>query len=252
MINKEIRCVIITLLLQVIPLFAYAQFTIYSPDDNVWPAVYQVEDMDSYEIKTYNLWINNGIRNWLILEYINAARAQFNLEASPATIITFHFSVLKDTTEEMNGLNQIYLELINTTPKTIKSVTFKFGFKKGGQPLYDIKSGDPYSILKFSNILGRTKSNHYDEIRKSVRHTYHLLDYRDADYFKPFYNKNSTTAKIESIHIVYSDGTTSNTAALFDKGNNNQYRLLHDGPIAPLIQYQEKEADFIEVNTDEQ
>lgn len=242
---------IITLLLQAIPLCAYPQFTSYSTDDNVWPAVYQVEDMDSYEIKTYNKWINNGISNWLILEYINAVRSQFNLEAAPATIIAFYFKVLKDTTKEMNGLNKIGLELINTTPKTIKNVTLRFSFKKDGEPLYDIKSGDSYCILKFSNLSGRTKSHQYEEVRKSVRHTYHTLNFRNAYYIKPIYNKNSTTATIESIHIVYSDGTTANTAALFDKGYNHQYNLLHDGPLAPLIQYQEKEVDFINDNSDE-
>lgn len=241
MVADKIKYIFICAILM-FPLISYAQFTSYHSDDNLMSAVYQVDDMNPNEIKTYNRWRQNGVSKYLCLYYLNAARAQQNLKAAPATIIDFHLYVVTDSTEEVNGLCQIYLELINTTPKNIKEITFKFSFNNHGTLVYDTKTGDDYSIIKFSNLSGRTNSNTYYEIGKSIRHTYHLLDYRKADYFKSFCNKNTSTARLESVFIKYSDGSTSTEATLWNDSYLNE-KLYDSGPLAPFTQFEQKTAD---------
>lgn len=235
------KCKIVAIIL-LSPLMSFAQFTSYSSDNNLMSAVYQVDDMNPYEIKTYNRWVHNGVSKYLTLYHLNAARAQENLKAAPGTIIDYHLYVLSDSTEEENGLSQFYLELINTTPKNIKEITFKFSFSNHGTPVYDTKSGDRYCIIKFSNLTGRTKSNTYNDICNTVPYTYHLLDYRKADYFMPFYNKNTSTARLESIYVEYSDGSISTEASLWDNRYLNE-KLFDSGPLAPLVQFEQKTAD---------
>ena len=227
------KFILISLLVLLAPISAKAQFTTYSSADNEEYAVYEVEDMDSYEIKDYNNWTKAGFEHKYSLLYINAYRAQINLINSPATIIDYHLY----TEEDESGAAIVDVELINSTPKTIKEITFEFEFRNGSTPIYDIKTGDSYMVLKFTNLRGRTKSDIYSEVAESILKCYHLLKCEDAIYIKKFYNKKATSVNLNSVKIKYTDGSTSNKAAIFDNGYLGNNHLLSDGPLSPYIKY---------------
>lgn len=221
---------IISLLILLTTTIAKAQFTTYSSYDNEVEAVYEVEDMDSYEIKDYNRWTKEGDSHESSLMYLNAYRAQINLLSAPATIIKYHFYKEEDESSAL----RIDVELINTSPKTIKEITLEFEFENNGSSVYDIKTGDEYLILKYSNLSGRTKSDLYEDVAKSIFKCYHLLRYEDATYKKLFYNKKATLTRLHSAKIKYADGTTSTKIAIFDGGS-----LLENGPLSPIVKYVE-------------
>lgn len=236
--NSTVINVLILLLVLFYSMSANAQYPSYSKYDNVTTAVYRVEDMNAYEIQTYNEWKKIGMKEHTALYILNSVRAQENIEAAPSTIISINYYVQKDTVDSINGRNDVLLEFINTTPKTIKEITFKFTFEnENGAEIYDIRTGSKFCILKFSNLAGRTKSNTYKDILNTVHNTFKNLNGDNASYFKPFYNKSSFTIKLESVDIKYADGTTSNKVAIFDQGYNKQYSLYMDGPLSPLTQY---------------
>lgn len=54
-----------------------AQTSSYSSHDNIESVVYQVENMKSEEIRTYNKWKNAGIPEQTCLAAINAARMKY-------------------------------------------------------------------------------------------------------------------------------------------------------------------------------
>lgn len=158
--------------------FANAQFASYSSYDNEVSAVYEVEDMESYEIKDYNSWAKAGLKHEASLMYINAYRAQINLINAPATIIDYH--LFND--EENSGAAELHIEIINSSPKTIKELTLKFEFENNGTPVYDIKTGDRYMVLKYSNLCGRTKSDLYVEVADNITKCYHSFLTKHATY----------------------------------------------------------------------
>ena len=221
----------------------FAQFSSYSKYDNVEKVAFQVEDLGPEEIKTYNFFIENGMNNDDALLFLNAGRAHTNLQAAPPTIIDFHFH--PEITEEDSipaalGACDIFIELINTTPKTISEITFEFEFENSGGQVYDIKTGDKNCILKFKNLKGRTNSNKYSEIRKTIFDSFHILSISDASYKKLFYNKKATTAKITRCLIKYNDGTSSNKVALFNSGYASSDGLFREGPLNPLLEFTKK------------
>ena len=223
----------ISLLIVLVNSIANAQITSYSSADNEEYAVYEVEDMESYEIKDYNSWTKQGFDQKYSLLYINAYRAQINLINAPATIIDYHLY----TDENESGAVVVDVELINSTPKTIKEITFEFEFRNGSTPIYDIKTGDSYMVLKFTNLRGRTKSDIYSEVAENILKCYHRLKCEDAAYIKKFYNKKATSVNLHSVKIKYTDGSTSNKVAIFDNGYLENNRLMFDGPLSPYINY---------------
>lgn len=218
-------------------LTANAQFSTYSSYDNEESVVYEVEDMSPNEIKTYNSWISDGLLKNVALMYINAGRAQINLINAPATIIDFHFD---RGDQDVDGTVILFVELINTSPKTIKDITFEFEFENYGSPVYDIKTGDKYLVLKFSNLKGRTKSDLYKDLVQSSLDTYHLLTYENATYKKLFHNKKASSVLLHSVKIKYTDGTSSTKVAIFDNGYMNNETLLDNGPLSPLTKILDK------------
>ena len=222
---------------------AFCQFTSYSKYHREYSYVSDVEDMSSYESKMYNRWTSNEADDKAYsLLLLNAARAQDNLIDAPALIVAFNlYNASDDNIDE--GLNQILLEIINTSPKKIKSITFKFSFERNGEPVYDVKTGDRYCVLTFGNLVRRTSSERYNDIKSSVLKTYHFLDYRNALFFKPFYNKKVTSTKLESVKVVYTDGTTTKNIAIWDEGYNNEDRLLTEGPLQPIIKFLDETKD---------
>lgn len=220
------------------PCVATAQTSSYASSDNLESAVLQVESMRPNEIKAYNSWKEKGIPEQARLLAINAIRAQINLVAAPATIVEFHNVVLKDTVDSLVGLNEPSIDLINSTPKTIKEITFTFSFKdERGEAVYDIKTGNEYCMLRFSDLEGRTTSTELDELAKGVARCFHHLDYDKASYRQPFYNKTASYARLEKVNIKYADNTTSDRVSLFDKGFFGNGNLYHDGPLQPVTAF---------------
>ena len=224
---------------------AYAQFSSYNKYDNEEVVAYQVEDLSSEEIKTYNSFVNgeNGMSNETALILINAGRAHTNLQCAPATIIDYHINseiTEKDSIPEALGACGVWVELINTTAKVINEITIEFEFENSGTQVYDIKTGDRYCILKFKNLKGRTNSSKYSEIRKTIFDCYHILSITEASYKKLFYNKKANTVKIHRCSIKYNDGTTSNKVAVFSNGILGEDELFNDGPLKPLLDFTKK------------
>ena len=218
-----------------------AQITTYSKWDNVEKVSYQVEDLGPEEIRTYNSFVNSGMTTDAALLNINAGRAHTNLEYAPATIVDFIFTsevTDKDSIPEALGACGIFVELINSTPKTIREITLEFEFENNGTQVYDIKTGGKYCVLKFNNLKGRTKSTKYSDIRKSIFDCYHVLSFSDASYKKLFYNKTATTMRLHRAVIKYNDGTTSNKIAVFNNGYGDKDELFYDGPLKPLLDYE--------------
>ncbi len=231
---------ILSIIFAVTSIISFAQMVSYSKYDNEEEPVFDVEDMYPEEIKVYNEWVNDDNDTDYALFYINAGRAQDNLIAAPATIIDYKF--IPEVTEEDSipdaiGAVGVFIELINSTPKTIKEITLQFKFEHYSSPVYDIKTGGEYMVLKFKNLAGRTKSNRYNEIVDKVMATYHHLSMNDASYKKLFYNKKATTMILHSAKIIYADGSSSSKIAIFDNGYNNSDNLLVDGPLSPVIRY---------------
>ena len=217
-----------------------AQITTYSKWDNVEKVSYQVEDLGPEEIRTYNSFVNSGMSIEEALLDINAGRAHSNLEYAPATIIDYHLTSVvtdEDSMPDAVGACGLYVELINSTPKTIREITLEFEFENNGTQVYDIKTGGKYCVLKFNNLKGRTKSTKYSDIRNTIFDCYHVLSFPDASYKKLFYNKTANTIKLHRATIKYSDGTTSNKIAVFKNGYSDSDKLLDDGPLKPLVDY---------------
>ena len=112
-----------------------AQITTYSKWDNVEKVSYQVEDLGPEEIRTYNSFVNSGMSIDAALLDINAGRAHSNLEYAPATIIDYHLTSVvtdEDSMPDAVGACGLYVELINSTPKTIREITLEFEFENNG------------------------------------------------------------------------------------------------------------------------
>ena len=216
-------------------LTANAQFSTYSSYDNEESVVYEVEDMSPDEIKTYNKWINSGLSKEDALTFINAGRAHDNLLSAPATIIDCNF--IDSETFKSTGEVAISITLLNTTPKTIKEITIEFEFENNSSPVYDIKSGDKFLILKFTNLKGRTNSNLYSDIMSSLTDCLHILKMSDASFVKPFFNKKATTANIHSAKIKYNDGSSTTNIALFNRGYGKKENIIADGPLSPFFRF---------------
>lgn len=238
------KSIVIILLFLLTHICAKAQYSSYSRYDNVESTVFEVEDMSSNEIKTFNTWVNSGIKKETALLMLNAGRAKSNLMAAPATIIDIHYDgevTEEDSIPDAIGAAHIYIELINSTTKKIKTITFEFEFENYGTQVFDIKTGDKYCVLSFENLSGRTKSNRYLDIVGNLLKCYHILDFKKATKKKLFYNRKATTIKLHSVKIKYTDGTSSNKVAIFDKGYLHNDKITSDGPLAPFVNILNKE-----------
>ena len=219
----------------------HAQIISYDSSEILVPTVYDVESMTSHEIKTYNLLTQNGYDKNFTLMICNAARANANLIHSPATIINYLWSndgSEQSTTDDVStdasiGAVDVYIELINSTTKTIKEITLEFKFFNGSTPVYDVKTGDKYFVLKYSNLKGRPKNIIFDEYAEATIKCFHILNLENATFIKPFYNKKATNAKLDRVKIRYSDGSISNKIAVFQRFSNES-SLYDDGPLRPL------------------
>lgn len=220
------RFILFNLFFALVNFIGSAQITSYSSYDNISDVVYDVEDMEAFEIKDYNSFIKDSISHDFSLGMINASRAQDNLINSPATIIEFQWC------SDMMCFN-----ILNTTVKTIKEITLEFEFKNGSNTVYDVNTGDRYMIIKFNNLRGRTSSNLYWKISEEIFKCYHALTLNDASFIKPFRNKKANFIKLHKATIRYIDGTVSNKIAVFDSGYFNDKRLYMDGPLAPISKY---------------
>lgn len=237
------RITLISVLLTFVALYSGAQITSYSYADNSYDPVYEVEEMYPSEIKAYNQFVEQGMSQKDAIAYINGARSQYNLLDAPATIIEYSFvSELKeeDSIPGAEGAVGVWVYLINSTPKTIKEITLEFEFEYDYTQVYDIKSGDKYFIVKFSNLCGRTTSNQYSDIMANLTSCFHLLDLNKATYRKLFYNKKADTARLHSAKIVYTDGSTSNKIAVFHGGYSGERNLYFDGPLSPITKYMKR------------
>lgn len=186
------RITLISVLLTFVALYLGAQITSYSYSDNSYDPVYEVEEMYPAEIKAYNQFVEQGMSQKDAIAYINGARSQYNLLDAPATIIEYSFvSELKeeDSIPGAEGAVGVWVYLINSTPKTIKDITLEFEFEYDYTQVYDIKSGDKYLVVKFSNLCGRTTSNQYREIMAKLTDCFHLLDLNKATYRSCFITK---------------------------------------------------------------
>lgn len=229
--NDMKKYLLISLLTLLTNTFANAQLTIYSSYENEESAVFEVEDMSSNEIKIYNEWVNNGMDPKYALLYINAGRAQDNLINAPATIIDYH--LFKDKGND--GAVDVAVEILNTSSKTILEITLEFEFENDYSPVYDIKTGDKYLVLKFANLTGRSTSDIYTEFTENLMKCYYLLRSENATYKKLFYNKKASKVKLHSVSIKYDNGMTSTKAAIFDNGYLGREDLRYDGPLSPII-----------------
>lgn len=211
-----------------------AQISSYSKYDVEYGVVYDVEDMDSEEIKTYNSFIENGMIKGSALLYINAGRAHDNLIDAPATIIDYTFNANDEDNSENNGKVSVLIQLINTTPKTIKEITLEFEFENNSSPVYDIKTGDKYLVLKYTNIKGRTNSNKYTDIVNSIIDCISYMRNQEASFEKPFYNKKARIMKLHKAQVKYNDGSVSTKIAKFSNGYSGKDDLFEDGPLSPV------------------
>lgn len=231
-------------ILSAIALNCQAQVSYYSSSDNAEKPVYEVEDLSSYEIKMFNEWTKEGVSPDYALLILNAARSQDNLIAAPALIIRPHFFgqvTEMDSIPKAIGAANIGIDLINSTVKTIKEITFYFIFFNNDTPVYDIKTGGKYCILTFSNLTGRTSSNLYNKITDSVLDTYHTLTINSATSKKLFYNKKATTCRLEKIRVKYTNGTSSSKWTVFETYGNES--LFADGPLAPMVKYLDRQQE---------
>ena len=223
----------------------HAQFTIYNASTDVpYSVVKEVEYLMPNEIKDYNQWKAESpdMTDEICLFYINAGRAQDNLKEAPATIIDYHFSIIENEDEinlpDAKGAVNVLVEIINSTTKTIKDITLRFEFSDAyGRQLYDMKSGDQFCVLTFSNLPGRTSSNQYEDIAKSIPKMYNMLNITKATKRKLFYNSKVGNIKLHDVKIVYADGSTSTKAALFTSMSGKAVDLLKYGPLAPAMQF---------------
>lgn len=209
-----------------------AQLSVYSAYDVYEKYVGQVEDMNPYEIKMYNKWINEGLLNDTVaIAWINAARAQDNLKDAPATLFDYDFY------GDDEGYVSFDFTIINSTPKTIKDIKFTFEFKnEDDEIVYDIKTGRQYYSVTFSNIEGRTSSDYYADISKNILNCYkNFSSEGDATNKVTFVNKKATKAILLSCFIRYKDGTNSKKASRFIDGN-----IIDDGPLEPVFTFLNK------------
>lgn len=232
------------LLLSVSSLITHAQLTNYSSYDVEYDAAASVEDMTPDEIRTYNDMILNGCDTDAAVMLINAGRAQDNLIAAPPTIIELHCDgeiTDADSLPEYKGATAIWVEVINTTPKNIREMTLTFSFSRYDSPMYNIKDGSKYCVLTFNNLKGRTKSNRYTDISNSLFDTFFIGGLPEASKVTPFYNSKADKFMLEKVFIRYSDGTTTNKAAIWNRGVLDE-KLSEDGPLKPITKLLKKDS----------
>ena len=220
----------------------FSQISFYSPDDVKYKYVSCVDEMNQDEIKTYNSFIKNGLSDTLSLELINAGRTYDNLLDAPPTIIDINLYYFTDSINNIKDKQIIDLFLINSTIKTIKSITLKFTvFDKYDNQIFDTKTGNQYLIVKFYNLSGRVNSDKYVDELKNEFSSLHILDaVKDADYVQPFYNKNAKSIRLIDSKIIYTDGTSTSKISLWDVEEYDSRNLIKDGPLSPSNEFNKR------------
>lgn len=241
------RFSLFSLFFMLVNIVVSAQISIYTSDDNVESVVYDVEDLGPYEIKVYNQWRKEGDSHEEAMRLINSGRAQNNLIAAPATIIEYGFDIDENSSD---GKIILFGFIINSSPKTIKEITLQFEFEGSYGPVYDIKTGDKYMIIKLTDLTGRTKSNLYCDIDRHLLETFHGFKSTEKPQKKPsrqcdvisiksFHNRKAEKIRLHSVKIKYVDGSTSTKIAVFSRGYFEK-SLLEDGPLGPAMKHFER------------
>lgn len=215
-----------------------AQISFYSKYNNIENAVYRLDELYPDEINTFYSSFDDIIDRTFAFLSINAGRSQLNLINAPATIIDYSFYEMdeSDSIPEAIGALGIDVNIINTTTKIIKEITLEFEFKNKGEQVYDTKTGDKYCVLKFNNLKGRSKSQDYSEIEKTIFDCHHELELKDASYRKLFFNNNATQIGLHKATIKYSDGSITNKIAIFNSYSDDE-TLFNSGPLKPYVEY---------------
>lgn len=219
---------------------ANAQITTCDQFEKKNDVVFDVESMNSSEIKTYNLFVENGMRDRVALMYINANRAYNNLRVAPPVIIEYSLKpeiTKEDSIPSSLGAIGVWVKLINSSTKLIKEITLEFEFFHLGTQLFDIKTGEKYLVLKFSNLKGRPESTKYGDIANNVLKCMHFLDLKKASYNTLFYNKKATHIQLHSANIIYEDGNVSNKIAIWDNLGLKNSDIYSEGPLSPMVKY---------------
>lgn len=241
--KKVLFCIVLVSLLVQTNMFA--QIKSYGRKDNVKDVAYEVEELDSTEIRSFNIFAEIYKDYSFLMELINSKRAFDNLAEAPSTIVDFDFKSQAseaDSIPDALGACRINASLINNTFQTIKEIIFEFVFYNDkGVQVYDIKTGDSNCILKFSNIKGLTPLKKISDIFLNNHfECRHILEMKNASYIKPFYNKTAKRMVLKDIIIKYEDGSISNDYAIFDRGLFGTDNLSQDGPLRPLAKYMNK------------
>lgn len=210
---------------------------VFTSYDVSYSTAFSVNDMYPNEIPCYNDWIKNGVSDTLAVSWINAGRAWENLRLAPATIINLLYNgkiEQEDSLPQYNGAQKVWFEIINSTTKTIKTITISVEFEDNkGNQVYDTKTGKQTMTMAFNNLAGRCSSTDYDEISKTIVGCYHAVGMKNAISCSPFYNENSDACFISNVSIVYDDGSKSNSYSVF----SGEKLLYYDGPLKPLTVY---------------
>lgn len=219
-------------------MFCNAQFTTYYTND-IAKAVFYVGNMQPQEIRNFNKWSYQDWGEGLCLLHVNADRAHANLMNAPATIISFVFwggVTSSDNLPNYIGAQNMSIQLINTTPKTIKTITFKFAFyNQNGTQVFDTKTGNSYCSLTFSNLKGRANSNSHNQTALDLFNCYHLLTLKNATEKTLFYNNNIATCRLEEVLILYNDGTKSSEASFVEQNCTSVIDFLKQSPFVPIF-----------------
>lgn len=230
---KTIVVIIISIFITHITVNAQRVFSSY---DVSYSPAFSVNDMNPNEIQCYNDWIKDGESDTLAISMINAGRAWENLKQAPATIINLVYNgkiEQKDSLSQYNGAQKVWFEIINSTTKTIKSITISVEFEDNkGNKVYDTKTGKQTMTIAFNNLAGRCSSSDYNEITKTIINCYYAIGMKDAVSCSPFYNENCDACSISSVSIVYDDGSKSNLYSVF-YGED----MYLEGPLKPLTVY---------------
>lgn len=207
----------------------------YSSSDRPYSAVFDVEDMNQYEIKGYNQLLRSGATPNQALLCINSSRAMDNLKAAPPVIIDYSFSIAnEDDSVGEPGQVLISMYLINSTVKTIKNAVFTFSFfnDKNCQ-MYDIHTGNPYCVIAYKNLVGRKNTDYYEDMFNASYSSLHAFNANDGQYIRKFINKKTTQCRLTKANITFTDGSKPKQIAVFQSALNED--LLSNGPLEPIV-----------------
>lgn len=207
----------------------------YSSSDRPYSAVFDVEDMNQYEIKGYNQLLGSGATPNQALLCINSSRAMDNLKAAPPIIIDYSFSIAnEDDSVGEPGQVLIGLCLINSTVKTIKNAVLTFSFFNDVDcQMYDIHTGNPNCVISYKNLVGRKNTDYYEDMFDASYIALHVFGANEGQYIQKFINKKVTQCRLVKANITFTDGSKPKQIAIFH--NVLDEDLLSNGPLEPIV-----------------